>query len=259
MPEFNTLPLLTTAAAAGLLAACGSPLVPKSALAQPTEAPARAGFTVDLDKGDVLQVIAPQSREDGASTREAYYRQTIPAAEALGFQRHGQLNVRQKVISDWDPGAFIFFSWPDQPSLTAFEARPEWPSVLATRSNGWEELRIFSLELKQDLELQFDPEKHYTVVVAWLNSDGNADYDRYLDGIEPAMARAGGRFVHKLRGPSMEALDAPPGAPGQITFVEWDSTDGFAQVQQSPEYRAHQQYFASGVERFEFYWLETPR
>lgn len=217
------------------------------------------GFKVEMERGQVLQLIAPQSRPDGEAARKAYYDYALPRAGELGFRRHGQLNVRQKVISDFDPGAFIFFSWPDQASLDAFSSQPDWNAVKASRPEGWDELKIYTIELTQDLSLQFDPEKHYTVVVAWLDQDGASDYDRYLDGIEPAMQRAGGRFIYKMRSPMLEAHNSAPEAPGQITLVEWNSSDGFAKVQQSQEYLDHRQYFASGVDRFEFYWLETRR
>ncbi|MEO0499817.1 MAG: hypothetical protein AAF205_04575, partial [Pseudomonadota bacterium] len=59
--------------------------------------------------------------------------------------------------------------------------------------------------------------------------------------------------------PIFEAHDSPPTAPGQVTFVEWQDRDGFARMQKSDEYRAHQQYFTTGIERFEFYWLDTVR
>lgn len=212
-----------------------------------------------MERGQVLQIIAPQSRSDGEAARAAYYEYTLPRAESLGFRRRGQLNVRQKVVSDFEPDAFIFFSWPDQASLDTFAAQPDWTAVEASRPEGWDELRIYSVVLNEDLSLQFDPDKHYTVVVAWFDEQGEADYDRYLDGIEPAMQRAGGRFIYKMQTPVMEAHNSPPEAPGQITLVEWDSADGFAQVQQSQEYRDHQKYFATGVDRFEFYWLETRR
>lgn len=250
-------PLLIAAALASMLACGGGLAVHQAALAQSAQPTPARGFKVELAKGQLLQVIAPQSREDGEDARRAYYAQTIPAAEALGFKRHGQLNVNRKIISDWDPGAFIFFSWPDAASLEQFEQRPQWPAVLASRPQGWDELRIYSIELEEDLNLSFDPDKHYTVVVAWTKEGGAGEYERYLNGIEPAMMRAGGRFISKLRSPRMEAHNSAPGAPGQITFVEWDSEDGFAKVQQSAEYRASQQHFRAGVERFEFYWLKT--
>lgn len=238
-----------------LVALCGTAYTSYAQEAHDTSAPTKQGFTLKADKGQVIQLIAPDAREGAQAARQKYYDATSPLSGPLGFTRIGQLNVSRKIISDYDPGAFIFFSWPDEASYQELQNDPRWPALSATRPDGWDELKIYSLKLEEDLAINFDPAKHYTVVVAWLEDAG--DYDRYLDGIEPAMARAGGRFVYKMRGATMEAHNSPPGAPGQITFVEWDNEEGFAKVQQSPEYQAHQQFFRTGVERFEFYWLKT--
>ncbi|MEX0341628.1 MAG: DUF1330 domain-containing protein [Erythrobacter sp.] len=224
--------------------------------AQESAATAEAGaISFTLDEGEVLQIIAPQSRVGGRGARQEYYDFVLPQAEALGFQRLGGLSVQQKVVSDYDPGAFQFFSWPDSASFARFEAHPEWPAYRDRRPDGWEELKIYTVEMESDLMLRFDPDKHYTVVVAWLDKENGEHYSRYLEGIETAVERAGGRFIAKFHDPAYETNAGSPRAPGQITFVEWDSLDGFAEVQASQEYRARQPDFASGVERFEFYWL----
>lgn len=247
--------ILPLAFAAGSL--CVAPLA-APLLAQEAAPPAdKSPVAFTLEAGEVLQIIAPQARAGARDARQAYYDFVLPLAESLGFERLGGLSVRQKVVSDYDPGAFLFFSWPDPASFATFEAHPQWPAYLAQRPDGWEELKIYTLELDRDLALRFDPDKHYTVVVAWLDEEDGEDYSRYLDGIEAAVNRSGGRFIAKLHDPAYEANAGSPPAPGQITFVEWDRPDGFARVQQSAEYRASQANFASGVERFEFYWLEV--
>lgn len=245
--------LLCACLAAGSL--CALPIA-SPLMAQATEAAVPAQpISIALEAGEVLQIIAPQARENSRAARQAYYDFVLPQAERLGFERLGGLSVRQKVVSDYDPGAFLFFSWPDAASLTMFEAHPEWPAYRDQRPDGWEELKIYTLELEQDLQLTFDPAKHYTVVVAWLDAENGAQYTRYLDGIEAAVTRSGGRFIAKFNNPAYEANAGTPPAPGQITFVEWDSLDGFEKVQKSAEYQANRQNFASGVDRFEFYWL----
>ncbi len=222
----------------------------------PASAPA---FSVEMQRGEVLQIIASQARKGGEAAARSYGQTAFPIASSFGFQRLGQLNVSRNVFSDFEPEVFSFFSWPDQASADAFAAHPDWPAIKATRPDAWSELKVYSVELQEDLSLNFDPAKHYTVVVAWTDGANAGDYARYLSGIEPAITRAGGRFIYKMKQPSLEAHASPPEAPAQLTFVEWESTDGFDQVQQSPEYQAHSQYFTSGVSRVEFYWLQAPQ
>ncbi|MEM9616651.1 MAG: hypothetical protein AAF936_01725 [Pseudomonadota bacterium] len=212
-------------------------------------------LTIEVKKGEVLQLIAPQARTDGNSARQAYYDKVFPIAESLGYERLGQLNVKQKVISDYNPGAFIFYSWPDEEAEDGLYSRPDWPALKAVRPEAWTELKIYSDTLDQDLTLNFDPAKQYTVVVAWFDPAHPGDYERYLSGIENAVTREGGRFIYKMRRPRFEAHASSLDAPGQITFVEWDSNDGFARVQKSDEYKANAKFFNSGLESFEFYWL----
>lgn len=259
MGSISKTTLLCTALAASLFASNGFAQGSQSseATSESVSASAMKGFELSLRRGQVVQLIAPEGREDGAAARQTYYEATLPLAQQYGFERHGQLNVRQKVIGDYDPGAFIFFSWPSQAAFDRFEATPEWPAIADTRPASWDELKIYSLPVQDDLNLTFSADKYYTVLVAWLNDETASDYTRYLDGIEPAVERAGGRFVYKMYSPRLEAHNSEKTAPGQITFVEWKTTDGFSQVQQSDEYAAHQRFFGSGVERFEFYWLQT--
>lgn len=215
-----------------------------------------APIVIQMKQGEVLQLIAPEARADDAAARQAYYNAAFPIAESFGFKRLGQLNITQKVISDYDPGAFIFFSWPNENAVNDFANHPQQPSLKAMRSEAWTELKIYNDVLEGDLTLSFDPSKHYTVVVAWFDPAHPGDYERYLTGIESAVNRESGRFIYKMRNPSFEANASPMVAPGQITFVEWDDTDGFARVQKSSEYKANAQFFNSGLDRFEFYWLK---
>lgn len=220
-------------------------------------AQAKSSQTVNLAEGQVLQLIAPEARPDGQQARQAYYQSAFPIAESLGYERHAQLNVRQKVASDYDPGAFLFFSWPGEKAAEDFAQHPDWPTLKATRPQAWSELKIYNKTLEDDLSLEFHTSKHYSVVIAWFNPEKPGDYDKYLNGIEPAVERAGGRFIYKMRNPSFEAHASPLEGPDQITFVEWETTDGFATVQGSDEYKAHAKYFGSGLKKFEFYWLKS--
>ncbi len=230
---------------------------PASAKSAETAKPVK-DVVIELKAGQVLQVIASQVRPDGAAARRAYAQTAFPIASSFGFAPLGTLAVKQQVVSDFEPEAFSFFSWPSEEAVQSFDNHPDWPAIKATRPAAWNELKVYSDTLEEDLSLRFRPDKYYTVVAAWFDPDNPGDYDRYLTGIESAVERAGGRFIYKMREPSFEAHASALTPPGQVTFVEWDRPDGFAEVQKSDEYLANRQYFASGLERFEFYWLGLP-
>ena len=215
------------------------------------------GWTLDLKKGQVLQIVVPEERPEGRDARQSYYQNAFPIAERLGYNNEGLLNVRDKVRSEYDPSVFAFFSWPDIAATQAYRSSPQFPAFKELRRDAWHEMKIYDSELTEDLQLTFDPDKHYTAWIAWLDPEARSDYTRYLEGIEPAVKRAGGRFVYEMSDIFVQTFDADESAPGQITFIEWQTANGFARVQQSPEYLANQGYFDSAVNKYEFYWLKT--
>jgi len=252
----SPVPTLFALAMCPVLAGCASGLAAQSPPVETVNSEQEEQLVIEVKRGEVLQLIAPESRPDAAAARQSYYDAVFPVADSFGYRRLGQLNVHRRVSSDYDPGAFIFFSWPSEAAAQGFSNHPDWPTQKANRREGWTELKIYNAVMEQDLRLSFDPKKHYSVVVAWFNADNPGDYERYLSGIEPAVVRAGGRFIYKMQSPNIEAHASAPTAPGQITFVEWETENGFAEVQNSPEYLANRQYFATGLERFEFYYLK---
>lgn len=213
------------------------------------------GWTLDLKKGQVLQIVVPEERPEGRDARQSYYQNAFPIAESLGYKNEGLLNIRDKVRSEYDPSVFAFFSWPDIAATQAYRSAPQFPAFKDLRRDAWHEMKIYDSALTEDLKLTFDPGKHYTAWIAWLDPKDRSDYTSYLEGIEPAVKRAGGRFVYEMHNPFAQTFDADEAAPGQITFIEWETADGFAKVQLSPEYLAHRRDFDSAINKFEFYWL----
>ncbi len=73
------------------------------------------------------------------------------------------------------------------------------------------------------------------------------------------MERFGGKFIYKMHNPASETNQPSAKAPSQLTFVEWDSLDGFSKVQASDEYKASVPYFQAGVSKSEFYRMVVPQ
>lgn len=258
MLQFKIQRPLLASACASLAVLTGLTLPHTASFAQMSEAGTQRGWTLDLKKGEVLQVVVPEERAEGSEARQSYYQNAFPIAERLGYANEGLLRVREKVRGEYDPSVFVFFSWPSAEAAKGYRSNPRFAEFKALRREAWHEMNIYDAQIREDIQITFDPAKHYTALIAWLDPETRADYTRYLEGIEPAVKRAGGRFIYKMYDPYMQALSGSPDGPGQITFVEWETTDGFAKVQQSPEYREHQQYFGSSVQKFEFYWLQAP-
>lgn len=210
-------------------------------------------LTLSFKKGQVLQLIAPVNLEGKESVRRHYYQTAIPLAESYGFANLGQLSVTQKIVGDFEPGAFVIGSWPSVKSFDDFAALPEWPELKQQRAQGWEELKLYNDQVEKDLELVFRQSKFYTVAFAWFNPENPNDYLKYLKSIEGIVNQMGGKFIHKMRSPTLEAHNSPKIAPDQITFVEWDSEDGLKNLLAHPEYEMFSGFFKSGISKFEMF------
>ncbi len=213
---------------------------------------------LDLKKYQYLSIVLPQAKPDATEARKAYYQQAFPLGSQFGLKREMALKIDHAIISDYRPSGAIFYSYPNKASETALSNHPKWPDIKAQRPKAWEELRIYSAEVHEDININFDPEKSYTLVVAWLNSEHPTDYATYLESIEPMLADAGGRFVYKMKQPIFEAHGSELPAPGQLTFVEWDTLEGFAELRRNEAYKSVSHYIASGTSAIEFYRLSVP-
>ncbi|MEO9634059.1 MAG: hypothetical protein ABJF89_13335 [Parasphingorhabdus sp.] len=214
---------------------------------------------LNLKKGQYLSVTISEAKtsEEAVKARLNYYRTGYPLGAQYGLRQETSLSVVSAIISDYKPTGVLFFSYPDKQSADGLAANPDWEAVKATRPDIWNELKIFSAETTEDLAIKFDPEKSYTLVVAWKKDEDPDGYEKYLSGIEPAVARAGGRFIYKMYNPQLESNDASEPAPAQLTFVEWDDLDGFSRVQATEEYKASVPFFQSGVSKIEFYRMSV--
>ena len=225
------------------------------------QAPVAQAAQLVLEKGQYLSIIMPETRtsEEATKARQNYYKSAFPLGSQFGLNRETALKIDNAIISDYKPSAVIFFSYPDKQSEAGLAAHPKWPAIKATRPSIWKELNIFSSELTENLNITFDPTKSYTLVIAWKKDEDPEGYDKYLKGIEPAVERFGGKFIYKMFNPASETNTPSATAPSQLTFVEWDSLDGFAKVQASDEYKASVPYFQSGVKKLEFYRMSVPQ
>lgn len=213
---------------------------------------------LELKKYQYLSIVLPQSKPESDEARKAYYEQAFPLGSQFGLKREMALKNDHTIISDYKPSGAIFYSYPNKASETALSNHPDWPAIKALRPKAWEELKIYSAEIKEDISINFDPEKSYTLVVAWLNPENPNDYATYLDSIGPMLAEVGGRFVYKMKQPEFEAHTPNAPAPGQLTFVEWDTLDGFSELRRKEAYKAVNHYIGSGTSAIEFYRLSVP-
>jgi uncharacterized protein (DUF1330 family) len=213
--------------------------------------------TLELEKGQILSLVSPVAKENGEQYRQEYYDKAFPLGEQFGLQNMGRLHSVQTIIGNHKPAIWAFYSWPNAQKMQAFEKDTSWAPIKALRPLGWEELKIASIEMPEDKTVTFRADKYYTLAFAWLDPENPDDYFTYLKNIEPILPKVGGKFVLKMKKPNYEVHASQPLAPGQITFVEWDSIDGLQQLQANEEYQAQLDLLRRGTSGFELHILQV--
>lgn len=241
---------------------CQSTVAAKTSSQSLQSTPIIQSVSLDLKAGQVLQMAMPKPRSGDAAkaARQTYYTTALPLAAQFGDERLGMLRVTESVVGTPKPAAVIFYAFPDEASRDGFESHPDWAAYKAQRPVGWEELRVFSTTMIEDTALTFNPDKHYTLAIAWTNPEYPGDYARYLEGVETDFARVGARFMHEFKGLSLETnADAPANAPDQMTIVEWDTKDGLMSLLGGEAYKANASHFRRGVADIQLYRLAVPK
>lgn len=214
--------------------------------------------TLDLKAGQVIQMATPKAKSGSAAAaaRRTYGSKVLPFAQQFGNARLGQLKITETVVGKEKLDALAFYSFPDEASRAEFDAHPDWPEYKALRPEAWDDLMIYSSTMTEDLVLNFDPNKFYTLAVAWTNPENPDDYATYLDGVETDFERVGARFMYEFKNIDFQTNNDPNAkAPTQLTFVEWETEEGLMALLSGDAYKANSGYFQRGVADIKLYRL----
>lgn len=232
------------------------------AIAETKSKEAARSVSVHFEPKQMIQVILPdtsisKNTKEAATLREQYYQEAIPLAQSYGFKNHMQLNVTSTIIGTTKPSAYIISSWPSVAAFDEFSALPAWQKLKDMRKQAWDELSLYNAEIEHATTLTFREDKFYTVLFAWINPENPNDYLAYLAGIESALNRVGGTFMLKVKRPSLEVHASKNNPPFQITFVEWDTEDGFATLSKQDDYKRFTKLRDSGLSKVEFHRIKA--
>lgn len=223
-----------------------------------------AGLTPDtrapqthMPAGSVLSYTFAAPSADGVQARNAFAQ--FDAMAAHGRTDGPHFDVRSTVLGDFEPESVQVQVWPSEQAVEAYQAYDQRTLMERYAEDGWTGRRVYTAVLENDLDLTLNPDKFYTLALAWFDPEHPGDYARYLDTVAEDFDTVGARFVYKMYAPDAhhtgEALDAPD----QITLAEWDSVDSLRALRSLPQYQTVAPYLDSGTRRFEFYALNlTP-
>lgn len=210
---------------------------------------------LSLKKGQLLSIAAPINRQDGKQWVKEYSRRAFPLAASFGMQRGLNLKVLSSLQKGESPKQLGFFVWPDRASAKALSEHADWPEILSLRPKAWDELKIYTSELAEDVTLKFSADKYYTMAIVWFSQEHPTGYDQYMAGIRDKVHQVGGKFMLKMRSPEYESIQDAKPSPGQLTLVEWPSREALSALFSSPIYEANKVNLTKGASAIEFYGL----
>ncbi len=220
-----------------------------------------AGLTPDtrppqprMTAGSVLSYTLAAPSEDGVQARNGFAQ--FDAMAAHGRTDGPHFDVRSTVLGDFEPQSVQIQVWPSEQAIEAYQSYERRPLMERFETEGWTERRVYSAVLENDLDLNLDPDKFYTLALAWFDPEHPSDYARYLDTVAGDFDAVGARFVYKMYAPNARLTDGTHDAPDQITLAEWDSVDSLRALRSLPQYQDAAPYLESGTQRFEFYALD---
>ena len=244
-----------------VLTACVSNAVPPKLIAPTAKSVVKAAepTVLQFKKGQLLSIVSIVSspNEDAKKFVKEYYNTAFPLGEKHGLKREGQLRVLASPVGAHKSQGIVFYSWPNKEAEQSFEAEAAWSSIKALRPKAWEELRIYTQEVEQDMALTFYPDKTYTLAMAWTNPENPDHYARYMDGIKASAESVGGNFIYKMFDPKFESNLIKDGGPEQVTLVEWDTPQGLQAFGKTDGFNQNAHYLKTGVTRFEILALSA--
>ena len=125
-------------------------LATSCATTEPTPPRAAATITAPLTltytKGQLISLIIIDAKDGEAATaaRDNYYATAFPMATSFGLKRDAGLTIAMTMVGKFKPEALGIFSWPSLAASDELSAQSGWPTIKATRPDGWDELAIFT-------------------------------------------------------------------------------------------------------------------
>lgn len=210
---------------------------------------------IPLNKGMLFSLINPKNNpsEEAKEKLKIYYDKALPLAREYGYKSHGPLRVSEKLAGNRDLSLLIAATWPSENADFTFEGLEQWQKYKDMRPAIWDELNFYKAVNEKTKTLRFSENKFYTIAFAYFDDKFPNDYQTYMEGIQSAVAQAGGKFIHKMSQPRFVSHTPSLSAPNEINIVEWDSYDGLAKFQKSEGFLDYAHFLNSGTEKFELY------
>ena len=212
-------------------------------------------------KGGQLLSVIGIDRKDGeaaSAARRRYFGGAFPIARSFGLQSGVSFRVQRTLSGTFRPGAVALFLWPNQASEGRLTSHPKWPALKALRPDGWDELRIYSAVIDDDVQAPLDAKTAYAIGAYWPDARRLAAFERSMQRVRETIVSSGGRVVLTMNEPKQETHASSPQAPNQVLLMEWKDEASIDAFVQSTDAAVGSSDASTGVARFELHQLTLP-
>ena len=219
--------------------------------------PKPTGTALRIDRGQLLSVIGIDNKdgEAAAAARRRYLGGAFPLARSFGLRASVSFRVQDTLAGDFKPEAVSLFLWPDQAAEDRLNNHPDWPALKALRPQAWDELRIYSTVVDEDVQFVLQPDKRYTIAAFWSDTGEQIGFERAMQRERESIVSNGGRVVLTMIEPRQESHASSKRAPRLVSIVEWEDDAAVARFVQNTGDGGGAFGPSTGVIRFELHRL----
>ncbi len=176
-----------------------------------------------IGKDHVIDILLLTLKEEGRTYQKAYFEDIGPLGSQLGYTANTFFNVVRKPISGmYSPRVLAVGSWPgdwqDRQKRFA-ELLVLAPDIRSRRLDIWSTFNMVNFEVKQDINIRFDPEQIYVFGAYWTG-DTN-----FATELKLAIEKAGGSA--ELSADSVTSMFGYQRSPDVTLISRWSSQKAF--------------------------------
>src|SRR5713101_7593394 len=122
----------------------------------PLPSKATAELTINFSKGELLQLVSATYVKGKDEELGEYFQKAFLLATGYGYTPLIQFHVTDVLNGTYHPEGFIgLYKWPNSAASEQFGHDPRWAPIEATRPEVFQELRINTIVLEEDLKMIF--------------------------------------------------------------------------------------------------------
>ncbi|MEL6538459.1 MAG: hypothetical protein AAFQ98_23760 [Bacteroidota bacterium] len=189
--------------------------------------------TVELQKGEVLDILLISTKEDVGEDLKAYFRDAGTVAQRYSYTSLPGFRVMEHTQGNHQPQILVMGGWSDLEKREAFldEILDEVPDFHERRRKIWSYFGLCYFELQEDLFLQINRDQYHVATALWFEDASKAE--DYLKQWNKQLGRAKGEVLVQLQdGTSPKGYQF---RPDFFVITTWEDETAYRRFQAKAE------------------------